>query len=87
MSKNVGTEEFSFVVVAEALTDDGRACMSGHTNPFSYGPGATIGAVFPILPVCSAPFTTVSLQISLADPDTGARRYHASYSGSYRVTP
>jgi hypothetical protein len=86
-SKNVGTEEFSFIVVAEALTDDGRACMSGHTATMSYGPGATIGATFSMHAACPAPFTTVSLQISLADPDTGVRRYHASYSGSYRVTP
>src|SRR5262249_22903052 len=80
-TKNVGTEEFSFVVVAEALTDDGRVCMSGHTATFSYGPGATIGATFTMVSACPAPFTTVSLQISLADPDTGLRRYHASYSG------
>ena len=86
-SQNVGTAELSFFIVAEALTDDGRACMSGHSNVFSYGPGATFTAIFPILSMCPTPFTTVSLQISLADPATGVRRYHASYSGSYRVTP
>jgi hypothetical protein len=73
-------------MVAEALTSDGRACLSGQSSVFSSGPGSTVTGTFAILSACPVPFTTVSLQLSLADPDTGVRLFHASYSGSYRVT-
>jgi tetratricopeptide (TPR) repeat protein len=84
--KAVGAGDASFIFVAEALTADGRACLSGQTQPFSTGQGGSVTDTFSIETQCPAPFTTESLQISLQDPLTGSRPYHASYRGEYRVT-
>jgi hypothetical protein len=79
--------DLQFIFVAEALTADGRACLSGQTSPFSTGHDGSVTATFTIQTRCPVPFTTEALQISLQDPDTDMRPFHASYRGGYSVTP
>jgi hypothetical protein len=88
MATNTGVipEDLQLFFVADAVTADGRACLSGHTQPFSMGRGSSVTSTFFLVAQCTTPFTTESLQISLQDPLTGSRPYHASYRGSYRVT-
>jgi hypothetical protein len=86
-SQNVGTAEIQFLFVADAVTSDGRACLSGRSARLSFAPGGIITGTFVLSSKCTAPFTTESLEIAMQDPDTSARPYHASYRGTYRVTP
>lgn len=84
---STSTEELHFFYVAEAVTADGRTCLSGRTGPFGLGPGGTLTGTFGLSLTCTAPFTTESLEIALEDVGTGARRFRASYRGRYQVVP
>jgi hypothetical protein len=86
---NTGTvpEYPQLFFVVDAMTADRRACLSGETSPFSFLRGSSVTYAFPLVARCPVPFTTVSLEISLQDPETSQRPYHASYRGEFRVTP
>lgn len=81
------TEELRFFYVAEALTAEGRICLSGRSGPYGLGPGGTLGGLFGLTATCTPPFTTESLEIALEDVDTGARRFRATYRGRLQVVP
>jgi len=84
---NTGTNTETLFFAVDAVTADGRACISGQTLPFSFSPGSDVTSGFSLRARCTAPFTTESLEIFLQDPATNARPYHATYRGRYQVVP
>jgi Tfp pilus assembly protein PilF len=80
-------EQIRFLYVVEALTVDQRVCVSGQTGPFSVGPGGNVAGTFSLMPRCPVPFTTETLEIALQDPDSGERRFRASYGGRLQIIP